>query len=414
MLEKTVFETNKKFQNLRSNEFFLNNTEICVGNVYDAVYSIALKYNKSQKAQILCREKDFSLIGSNIFKALKDVGVNYSVLLIEDVDYNNVKKSNSFNFNEDYVIAVGCEQLISLALYYAGKRKVDCHAVLTEPSCEYVFTKSVKIEAGAIPLKVETTPFKSVTYDVNVIKKASNSCFAAAYILVISKLLALIDYKMYLLLNGKSLDKENYNLAKEAISLVANISTYKNPKEVLIYAEAVIALIRAKSEVLNDFSLELFADTLCTTTLPYSVGERTLTAFLKLSPLYHMFFSNDFSDIISMPNYVKDCYELESITGKFSGIFLKNVKIPSNRRLKLTSAIINKTKDGFKKETSSVLSILNTVKRIYYILSKEEKEFELPPYSEIKKALKLCTYLSDKESVLKVFRDMGVLNCLDA
>ncbi len=414
MLEKTIFEINKKFQYLSTDAFFSQDTEICVGNVYDAVYSIALKYGGKKKAQVVCREKDFSLVGSSIFKALKDVGSNYAVLLVEDVDFDNVKKNNSFHFSQDYVIAVGGEDLLSLARYYADKRKVDCHAVITEPAVEFAFTNSVKIPTGGIPLKVEVAPFKSVTYDVSVIKKAPNSSFATAYILVISKLIALIDYKMYLLLSAKPLDSENYKLAKETISLIANISKYKNPKDALIYAETVISLIRAKSSVLDDFSLELFADALCTTSLPYSKGDRVLISFLKLTPLYHMFFSNDFTDVLSMPNYVKDCYELESVTGKYAGIFLNNVKIPSQATLKTMGAIVNKTKDGFKKETSSVLSIIDTVKKIYYILYKEDKKIEYPPYSELKRALKLCSYLSDKESVLKVIRDFGVLNCLDA
>ena len=62
------------------------------------------------------------------------------------------------------------------------------------------------------------------------------------------------------------------------------------------------------------------------------------------------------------------------------------------------------------KETASLLSILYNVEKTYAGFKfGKTKPVE---YENIKNSLLLCTYFSDKTSILTLCRDMGVLRCI--
>lgn len=412
MMQKIEFDTIQYMQYLSADGFFGQGTEICASEAYDAVYSIAIRYSKKRVAQVVCREKDFELLGA-VTKALKDANAEFTTLLVEDADFNNDKASSTFRFDGGYVFAIGDSKTLSLALHYATKYGVDCHALPTEPYFENAFSKKVKIPTGKIPLTVKVRPFKTVIYDFEIIKKASNSAYATAYISVISKMLSLIDYKMRVILADEKFDEENYEALKKVVYMVANLASYKNAKDVLICAEASISLIKAKNEQFTNFSTELFADALKLSPTNLEEGDLLMMAFLKLVPLYKMFFGNDFSNIVSAPNYLGDAYELESLTGQFAGNYIKNVKVPSPKRLELILKVLKKTQRAFEEEVNSILAISNSIKKVYMNILKSDKPFEFLPYSDLKQALRLCTYLTSKQNVLTVYRDVGVLNCVN-
>ena len=412
MTQKTVFDTTKNMQYLSADGFFGQGIEICASSAYDAVYSIAIKYAKKKQVHLVCREKDFQTACVPVTKALRDAKMEFSTLLVEDSDFDIEKAKSTFNFSSGVVLAVGDESVLSLALFYASKYSVDCHALLTEPHFENAFSKQVKIPSKNIPLTVKVKPFKTVIYDFDIIKKASNNAFATAYASVISNLLAMVDYKMRIMLIGGEGDELSFNTLKKIVYMVANLASYKNAKDVLIYAEAVASLVRAKNEDFTSFAVELFADTLNLSSAPLSKGDKIMSAFLKLAPLYKMFFSNDFSSLLSMPNYLGDAYELEKLSGQFAGNFTKNVKVPSKKRLELMLEMLAKTAPAFNAEVSQILKIATSAKLVYQNLT-ENKAFTFPPYSDLKQALKLSTYLTNKPSVLSVFRDLGVINTVN-
>ena len=44
-----------------------------------------------------------------------------------------------------------------------------------------------------------------------------------------------------------------------------------------------------------------------------------------------MFFANDFTGLLSAPNYLQDVYELEKLTGQFAGNYTKNIRKKKSR-----------------------------------------------------------------------------------
>ena len=411
MIEKKVFDYKLEMQNC----FSLNKGEVLpeftTDSLYDAVYSIALKI-QSKKVDFVCLESDFLRFGRTVTKAIKDAEAEVNTLLIEDDEFYHAHLKSFFSFSSSEVIVMGTTHLLALTAYYATMQKTSCHAVVTEPNFENVLSSRMPVLLNGVPLTVEVTPFKTVVCDIEIINKASRQSLAESYIRTVSKLITLIDYKLRVYTDGVSFDKNNYGEIKNAIQKVILINNYQNPKEVLTYAQAVIAKINATTDILKEGAVELFCDTLGVFNPDLSYGDRLITAFSKLVKIYHMFWNNNFSDLVSVPDYNADIFLLEKSTGKNGSYFRKKLKIPSERRRTLINALISKTKDGFLKETASLLSVLYSVEKIYAGLNKTPKDKPNIKYDIIKNSLTLCTYFSDKTSILTLLRDMGILRCM--
>ncbi len=411
MKEKKRFNFNIEMQKCLSENMWDTCPEFSTANLYDAVYSIALKM-ASKPVDLVSLESDYLKYGSTISKALKDADVKVNTLLIEDADFYHMHTKGFFSFSGGQVIVLGSSHLLSLTLYYASRQNVSCHAILTEPNFEMLLSSKIKIVLNGVPVYVDVNPFKTIICDLEVLTKASKESVAESYIRTVSKLLTLTDYKLRVFTDGLKFNKVVYDSVKKAIALALNVNSYENYKEVLIYAQLVMAKAYANSEVLTDGGVELFCDTLGVFAPDFSYRDRLMMAFNKLVKVYHMFFNNDFSNLLSVPNYNADIFILEKTTGKSGGYFRKNLKIPSERRRTLINALIYKTREGFLKETSAMLSVLSPIVKIYEGLNKQNKEKPIINYDMVKNSLTLCSYFSNKTSILTLCRDMGIWRCI--
>ena len=122
-----------------------------------------------------------------------------------------------------------------------------------------------------------------------------------------------------------------------------------------------------------------------------------------------MLFSNDLSDLLSVPDYEGDLLTLEEFSGYERAHFYKNLKIPSEKRRKLINMLLDKTRDDFKKETTVILSVLPSVIKIYSQLNGKKRQ--TISYKQTKNAVNLGSYLTDRTSVLTLCRDLGILKC---
>ncbi len=411
MKEKKRFNFNIEMQKCLSENMWDSCPEFSTANLYDAVYSIALKMVRKQ-VDLVSLESDYFKFGSVISKALKDAGVKVNTLLIEDADFYHIHSKGFFSFSGGQVIALGNSYLLSLTLYYASKQNVSCHAILTQPNFESLLSSKIKILLNGVPVIVDVKPFKTIICDLDIIAKSPRESLAESYIRSVSKLLTLIDYKLRVFTDGLKFDKNTYDSVKNAIGLVLGVNSYENYKEVLIYAQLVMAKAYANSEVLCDGAVELFCDTLGIFAPDFTYEDRLMMAFNKLVKVYHMFFNNDFSNLLSLPDYNADIFILEKTTGKSGGYFRKNLKIPSERRRTLLNALIYKTRESFLKETSNILSVLAPITKIYGGLNKQNKDKPMINYDMVKNSLTLCSYFSDKTTILTLCRDMGLWRCI--
>ena len=397
---KTLFDGNSE-----------SDIKVWVCNISDTLFSIAQE-NAGKKFDLVYTESDFLKFGKTITGALKRACAEFSTLLIEDKGFDHSKNKSFFNFSGEIVLVVGGYDLISITSHYASLLGKDVYVILTEPCAEYLLINKARILANGLYALVDINPPKVILIDIDVLNKAPVKAFQESFINVMSKLVTLIDYKFRVLITGAEFDVKSYQNVKNAISLVAGVNAYENRKEVLIYAEAVLAVERMRSNLLLDGAVELYQDALGMFSSALNKGDKLLTATRVIVELYEMLFTNDLSNLLSVADYNRDINFLEKTTGKTGSYFRKNLNIPSPRRLEIINKIINKTRSGFQKEVESVLFVLSAIEKVYNSFYNKTEPSEEIPLSTKREALLVATYLSDKLTILSHMRDMGVLRCI--
>lgn len=409
-MNKKTFDYNSEISKLFSNERL--DVNVRVTDTADTLFCVANE-NAGKKFDIVFAESDYLKFSKNVIGAFKRACAEFSLLLFENKDYGHVKNKSFFNFNGDIVIVVGNMDLISITSHYASIQNKEVYAVLTEPCSEYLLLNKARIPANGIYATVDVTPIKCLIYDIGILSKASNEAYQESFINVISKLVTLIDYKFRVLITGREFNEKSYQRIKTAISMVAGINGFENRKEVLIYAEAVLAVERKISDVIDDGAVELYTDALGLFSPNSPKRERIFMAMRSILELYEMLFVSNLGGLISVPDYNADISFLEKSTGKSGSYFRKNLLIPSPRRLEIINKILIKTKDGFLREIESVLFVMRAIEKVYKSFNGKLDEEHKLTLSAKREGLKASTYLSNKITLLTHMRDMGVLRCID-
>lgn len=388
-----------------------SNMKVWVSNIQDTLFSIA-KENAGKKFDLVFTESDFLKFGKTVTTALKRACAEFSTLLIEDKDFDHAKNKSFFHFSGEIVIVVGNYDLISITSHYATLKGKDIYVVLTEPSCEYLLINKSRILVNGLHVFVDVNEPKAIIIDLDIINKAPVVSFQESFINVMSKLVTLIDYKFRVLITGEEFNVKSYQNIKNAISLVAGVNAYENRKDVLIYAELVLAVERNRSTLLDDGAVELYQEALGLFSSSVDSKDRLLTSMRVIIELYEMLFTNDLGDLLSVADYNRDIEFLEKTTGKSGSYFRKNLNVPSPRRLEIINKIINKTKNSFQKEVESVLYVLSAIEKVYNSFCKNEDKEKIL-YNSKREALIVSTYLSNSITILSHMRDMGVLRCVN-
>ena len=374
----------------------------------DGLLSNLSKTFSNKKIEVVMEEGDFGFFGAAVLEPLKSNGVDVALILTEETDFHYTAVKNSFSNKVSGVIAVGGNTLLSAVRYYSSLNGVEAYAIPTTPYLEEILDSKVNLKTDSLPAVLEAKPFEKIFIDESVILKAKDRTFAKSYISVMSKLTALIDYKINCFLSGSKVDSEVFLLTKRAINVLAALTSYENYKSAILGAQLILSSL-AFDRAFDGSGVEVIKTCLLAFTKGVSSGKRLLVAFEKTAKLYHLFFSNDLSDLLSVPDYESDLAMLELETGHERAFFYKNLQIPSEKRRILINALISKTRDDFKKETTIILSVLPSVIKIYnklYVVN--EKAIS---YKQIKNAVSLGSYLTDKTSVLTLCRDEGILKC---
>lgn len=379
----SVFSKNERanlFSIIGAGEFFLNLSKNLL----------------NEKVEVAILEKDFNLFGKKIFTPLKQSGVNLNYFLVES---ENLSKKLEFDALCGVIIAVGSDKLIQKAKEYALTNGKKCYLVPTTPYIENLFV-------GA-----NNNSNLFAVIDLEIIEKASSEYYAEAYMSVMNKLTLLIDYKINSFVSGESIDGLTFERVKSAINEMAVLPKYVNYKTAILGAQLSLLILNAKSDALQGLgagvlvkALEIVAPNVKGSTIESIVFEKT-------AKIYHMYFSNDFSSLLSVADYNSDIELLSSLTGESAFVYYQNLKIPSEKRRTLINLLINKISKDVKSETTAIMAISKNVLKMYNNIYNVERE--TISYKQIKTAVQVASYLTPKTSVLSLCRDGGILKCLN-
>ena len=383
--------------------------EVFLGSFKDGLFEVCKNFTQG-KIEVVMAEKDFKRVGSSIVECIKALGVGVQLLLIEDKDFSYSAVKTSFNASLGGCVAIGDKYLLSAVRYYSSLYGTPCYAILLTPSFDKVLVENVYLKTKGLTAVLKAEKFKKVIVDSELILKAKSEAFAEAYAVSVSKLTALIDYKINCFLNGKIVDENLFKLVKNGVNLALAYPSYERGKLAIISSQTLLALANGVSDEFLASGVECISTALSVYAHEVKDCKKAFISFEKTVKLYHLFFSNDFSDLLSVPDYYADVEVLEKDFKRDRAFFMKNVKVPSEKRRKLITLLLEKTASGFKAETTAIFKALSGIKRAYSSMLGVCGDGNVS-YKQIKNSVTAGTYLTDKQSVLTLMRDLGVLQC---
>ncbi|MBQ3235045.1 MAG: hypothetical protein IJA97_02680 [Clostridia bacterium] len=404
---KTAIELKTEIERIFGRENYL--PEVFLGAFEDGLYEVCKNFSRG-KIEVVMAEKDFKKVGSTILEKIKSFGVGVQLLLIEDRDFSYSAVKSSFNGSFGCCIAVGDKYLLSAVRYYSSLNGTPCYAIPITPCFDKVLAPNVYLKTKALTAEMPAEKFKKVIIDENLILKSRSESFAEAYASSVSKLMGLIDYKLNCFLNGTAVDERFFTAVKQGINLALGSTSCENAKQAIIASQAVLAIATGKSDALLYTGAECIKTALSVYAHEAKDCKKEFISFEKTLKLYHLFFSNDFSDLLSVPDYYVDTEALEKDFKRDRAFFIKNVKIPSEKRRRLISLLLLKTSSDFKAETTAIMRALTGIKRVYVSMLGVQGDGNIS-YKQIKNSVTASTYLTDRVTALTLMRDLGVLQC---
>ncbi len=396
---KKIFDFKGQISTLSTvNEVYLGSLK---SGLYDACNQFANK-----KIELIITEKDFKKFGLLITSELKNLSVETKIVTLED---RWALLKDSFDFKVSAVLVVGDNELLSTVRYYSALSKVPCFAVSTSPVLEGLFNESFHLTVDGEYKVVTAEKFKKVIIDSDLILKSRSENFAEAYALTLSKLTTLIDYKMSCFLSGTKVDESLFSGVKRAVNFALSFPLYENGKLLILLSQVILVGLPRASEF-DGFGAESLRRALSVYASEVKKCKRAMTSFEKTLKLYHMFFTNDFSTLLSSPDYILDIETIKLDFNISEEVLYSGLKIPSEKRRKLIVLLLEKTAEDFSKETAIILKAFSKIKKAYSSLVAVAGDGNIS-YKQIKKSVMASTYLTDKTSVLTLMRDLGVLAC---
>ena len=382
--------------------------ELFIGSLDD--FLTPLKNLTGGKVKVFMPEKDFKKVGAPLFDKIKSFKSDATLTIVSDSDLTYSAIKQAIDNKTDISIAVGDKYLLSAVRYYSSLSKIPCVAIVTSPSFDKVFSDNVYLKRNGEVEICLAKKFEKVLVDESLILKSRSENFAEAYACSVKKLTSLIDYKMGCFLSGASVDEGVFSLVKKAVNVCLSAPSYENGKSAIIASQTLLSIVNEKTPAIINSGAETLVFALSKCAPESKDCKKEIISFEKVLKLYHAFFSNDFSSLLSTPEYFLDIEKLQKDFNISKEFLLGNLKIPSEKRRLLINLLIDKTRDDFLSETTAILKAFYKIKKYYSSLTGVMGDGNIS-YKQIKNAVTLSPYLTDKTSVLTLMRDLGVLSC---
>ena len=348
------------------------------------------------RVAVLYSKNTFETVGKDFTVSLKNAGVKpLNFIMPTDVTVKLDDILEVICVPED-VRAIACldSSLIPVSAYLA-----------TIFNIPVVFSMRSANTDGVLPVKV---PFSFGSSGAEMVKTAcnyhisvdfdnfKNENLAQAYINIVSKRVALADYRANIKVYGKKAQKTVCDETLSAIDAICNYPDALDAKVLAFYGlKAEIANLAVNDEIRCNSAFHCFK-----MLTAFSEDNGQNFAFLqKLTLLYKLCAEN--ADMpFAVPDYNARVKELSFITGLDDGVFLRGFTA-QNKVLK--SADLTQIKSALKKEISAAYSAIKKAEKTYADLGGKICE-DFSPYVS---ALKYCGDLPDALNFMTIVRECG-------
>ncbi len=404
---KTVFDFKNQITSVLNPLFCAE--ELSFGSLKNGLFK-AYKKHEGEKIEIVTAETEFKKQGQFIVETLKSFGAEVKLLTIEDKTVSISAIKSALSSAVGVCFAVGDSNLLSAVRCASSIYNIPCYAVLTSPLMEDLLSEKARLVSDGTFEDYQVAKFEKVFIDEDFILKSKSENFAEAYASSVSKLTALIDYKIGCFLSGATISEELFTAVQKAVNVALSFPLYENGKLAILASQVILACINALTGAFTGLGAQSVKMALGVYASQAKGCKKSIMAFEKTLKLYHMFFTNDFSTLLSSPDYFSEVETLSNDFKKDSEYFYSNLKIPSEKRRRLILLLLEKTADSFVAETSAMLKALHKIKKTYSTLIGVAGDGNIS-YKQIKNSVVASPYLTDKTTVYTIMRDLGVLAC---
>lgn len=330
----------------------IGNTKFYLGDTFSKTEDIVSRLIPFGKAVLLCTEKEYEDKGKTLEKNLTEKGIKCQILInptLSDLDkiVENVR----------LVISLSNEYF-NLAGVLATERNLYSLYIVDKFNFDNILTIEREQDGRKTLLNFD----RRILLDVDrIVKDEEGSSLEYAFIM--SKLISLIDYRVYGIITGNKIEKNSYNLIKSAVEDTYSIFSCSR-EEYLIRLLKNSIIIRLANALSNGFFIKNSTTDICIGLhgdkkgyIPYAK---------KLAKVYAVTFSSAF-DGVSEPDYLERMERVLKYSNKKEATLSKWIVYQGSlcEKKKTEIALI---KELLFDEVSSYIKIFDKVEKTYIAL----------------------------------------------
>lgn len=392
------------------------NAEFFYGNCKTLLSSVVSERAPGGKVAVIAGNDAFLRYGKRMTEAVASAGgIPVNVILKQTFDKRLENAGGLFRLPEDVRLAVVADnELFDVASYFAGLRGIPLALIPTATNVQGGAGDTVTVNVRGYEEVFYTGAERLFLIDEALFRKCERAGVADTFAEIISKTVAMIDYRVRGAVRGVWQCRESYNLAREIVS-----DTFR----ILNYAESGIPLRLLENQIRMTIACS-FTDGLLflgsgeeqmAKLLEYENGlptaECRFFAAMKLLELYRLYFTGELNGGLKLPDYTERAALMARITGEEERVFLSAFK--ENR---VPLAEIREKKGEIAARLSSELEGLCELKdkiwNTYFALGGNGNLQTAFSDSAVRGAVFSSADFPDAFNTLTLMRDEGILEYL--
>lgn len=359
------------------------------------------------KVAFITLENTHLLYSKKVLSALSGAGSKLISLVMEKPPKKTVEDfSKAFNLPDDVRAVITFDrELCPICTYFSSIRDIPFIYVPKSAFVAESLENVLYVKNGNLLDKVLCKTTKHVIIDFDLISKTDES--ASCYAELMSKNASIVDYKLYLALTGKDIDKQALYLLKESVERAFNVFTIKpidRSKELLIFGlYSELAELISGSEISSRSTVRVLSELLAENSSEYAGIKLFCTA--KLLGLYSAVFGLK-NPMQTLPNLMFRATQVSNELGLDLGCVAGHLIEQSKTLVKRLKRAV-KTANSINKDVNTNLSLVSGIKNTFLALNGNDKVFSTSA-SDLKKYLKIAGDIPHTINGLTYLRLMGV------
>lgn len=357
--------------------------------------------------------KDFD---KGITTLSEQTGARITPLIMNKKFDNSIENlSGLFALSSDIAFAIVVDdELLSVAKYFTAIRNIPLIYIPTSPNTFGVLDVTAEIKLKGKTERVNAVNPRIVVLDKNLLKNSEKRKIANAFCDIVSKIIALLDYRVRGSISGKWLCKNSYNLARSVVIDTFSVLTYENAPLKLAENGLKLSVVSAYTQ---GAIFENSAENLTAKLLRYMgkerlpVSECRLIAMRKLIGIYKLFFGEKTTGILEMPDYIERAEEFSALTGISELEVLNGFKESVYTNDEVRKKVFFIAKELFA-EIDKLSSLISKINNTYVLLGGSEDLESNFTSEEIRQAIYHSTDFPCAVNILTLIRDTGMLELI--